>query len=437
MTLGADGRAGHREVDIDAEPDRFSVSVLALEQQRTGLGIARPRHAGGRHTGRPGGLQIYEQRGEGDQQDRGAFGDEKQQELGGAPQAGPRGSVEFIEGSHGKKLREGTKSTAAILRERAPLREHNDRQCSAAAGRRPAWRGAAVRAAAVLCGNVRLLGWRGIEGSRDDVAGQAAFRRAEPTGGGAGSRRTRPPPHLAPDAGRAGQTQPFDAGKSARRPQAFYARHHGAAGAGARRSPAQGQGARGSGAGRREWRGLARRPRRLFAPRGHLARRHLHHGAALVRRQGGDLRLPHRYCLGCAVLIAGVPRGRTPRCRLHPVWRGRGAEPVRPHLSRHQPPWPAPPDHGVAPDDPRRDVRHHHHAARRPRFAADADRRTDCVPADQADRQADVRARDEGRCELRDLSRAFAPDDGRAVRAVHAGVDATTPPRSRRSASSR
>ena len=58
----------------------------------------------------------------------------------------------------------------------------------------------------------------------------------------AGSRRTRPPPHLAPDAGRAGQAQPFDAGKGARRPQAVYARHHGAAGAGARRLPAQGPG---------------------------------------------------------------------------------------------------------------------------------------------------------------------------------------------------
>ncbi len=38
------------------------------------------------------------------------------------------------------------------------------------------------------------------------------------------------------------------------------------------------------------------------------------------------------------------------------------------HLSRHQPARPASPDHGGAPGDFGRDVRHHHDAARRPRL---------------------------------------------------------------------
>ncbi len=49
----------------------------------------------------------------------------------------------------------------------------------------------------------------------------------------------------------------------------------------------------------------------------------------------------------------------------------------RPHLSRHQPARPASPDHGVAADRLRRDVRHHHDAARGPRLATDADRSPD------------------------------------------------------------
>src|SRR3979409_1807319 len=48
----------------------------------------------------------------------------------------------------------------------------------------------------------------GFEGGENADAGQAAFRRAEPAGGGDHSRGNRAPPHLAPDAGRAGQTQP-------------------------------------------------------------------------------------------------------------------------------------------------------------------------------------------------------------------------------------
>src|ERR1700745_1949481 len=42
-------------------------------------------------------------------------------------------------------------------------------------------------------------------------------------------------------------------------------------------------------------RGFTRRARRLFAPRGGLARGHLHHGAAVLWRQGGDLCIPHRH----------------------------------------------------------------------------------------------------------------------------------------------
>ena len=128
-------------------------------------------------------------------------------------------------------------------------------------------------------------------------------------------------------------------------------------------------------------RGRARRPRRLFAPRGHLDRRDLCHAAAVVRRQGRDLRLPHRDRLGRGGLVAAVSRGRAARCGVHPVRRGRGSEPVGLHLSRHQPARPASPDHGVASDHHRRDVRHHHDAAGRARLAADADRGADRLRA--------------------------------------------------------
>ena len=142
----------------------------------------------------------------------------------------------------------------------------------------------------------------------------------------------------------------------------------------------------------RQRRRRARWSGRLFAPRGGVDRRDVCHGAAVVRRQGRDLRLPHRDRLGRGGVIAGVPRERAAGCGLHPVRRSGGAEPVGPHLSRHQPARPASPDHGGAPDDFGRDVRHHHDAARRPRLAADADRGADRLSADQDGRQSDFRA---------------------------------------------
>ncbi len=48
----ADGRPRHRQVDVDAEPRRLGVAGLALEQQRAGARVARPRQH------RPGGLQA-------------------------------------------------------------------------------------------------------------------------------------------------------------------------------------------------------------------------------------------------------------------------------------------------------------------------------------------------------------------------------------------
>ena len=70
---------------------------------------------------------------------------------------------------------------------------------------------------------------------------------------------------------------------------------------------------------------------------------------------------------------------------VYPVRRSGGAEPVRPHLPRHQPARSAPPDHAGAAGDIERDVRHHHHAAGGARLAADADRRPDRLCADQND----------------------------------------------------
>ena len=115
----------------------------------------------------------------------------------------------------------------------------------------------------------------------------------------------------------------------------------------------------------RQRRHRARWTGRLFAPRGGVDRRDLCHGASVVRRQGRDLCLPHRDRLGRGGVIAGVSRKRTAGRGLHPVRRGGGAEPVGPHLSRHQPARPASPDHRGAAGDFGRDVRHHHDAARR------------------------------------------------------------------------
>ena len=47
---GADRRAGHREVDVDAEPGRVGVAVIGLQQQRAGARVARS------DEGRPAGL---------------------------------------------------------------------------------------------------------------------------------------------------------------------------------------------------------------------------------------------------------------------------------------------------------------------------------------------------------------------------------------------
>jgi hypothetical protein len=89
------------------------------------------------------------------------------------------------------------------------------------------------------------------------------------------------------DAGRAGQAQPSTLEKVLGGSPPVHARHHGAAGAGARRLLAQGQdvapaAVRANGDVALD--GL----RRSFAPRGDLARRRLCHGAAVVRRQGGS-----------------------------------------------------------------------------------------------------------------------------------------------------
>ena len=117
--------------------------------------------------------------------------------------------------------------------------ERDDRHCSAAsaaAARRG--RGGSVRFCAD-CASARAS--RDSTGGDDADARQAAFRRAEPAGGGDHPRGARAPPHLAPAAGRAGQAQHLDAGEGARRPPAVHARDHRAAGAGARRLAAQGQ----------------------------------------------------------------------------------------------------------------------------------------------------------------------------------------------------
>ena len=119
-------------------------------------------------------------------------------------------------------------------------REHNDRH-SSAIGRfgAPAGKADVVRFCAELyvCYECR-------ESNRGDDAdaGQAAFRRAKPAGGGDHSRRNRAPPHLPAIAGRAGQAQPFDTGESARRTPSIHPGDHRAAGAGARRLLAQGPG---------------------------------------------------------------------------------------------------------------------------------------------------------------------------------------------------
>ena len=93
-----------------------------------------------------------------------------------------------------------------------------------------------------------------------------------------------------------------------------------------------------------------------------------------------------------------------------------------PRLSRHQPARPVPADHGVAADHHRRDVRHPHDAARRPRLAADADRGADRVRAACDDRGADLRPHRAERRQSRDLQEASAAHHRRAVRDVRVGL---------------
>ena len=81
---------------------------------------------------------------------------------------------------------------------------------------------------------------------------------------------------------------------------------------------------------------------------------------------------------GCSILIFRESERSTPPSR---NTARVGAEPVRPHLSRDQPPRAISADHRGAADHQRRDARHPHHAAGRPRLAAHAGRRADRVRA--------------------------------------------------------
>ena len=197
----------------------------------------------------------------------------------------------------------------------------------------------------------------------DEQSRSVAVRRAR----GAGA-----PAHLPPAPRRSGQDQHLDPGEGAGRTPAVHARHHDPAGRGARRRAAQGQ------------RGHAEprpAPRSRLAPGdlgfysrpgGVLDRGRLPDAASVVRRQGRDLCLPHRDHLGRRHFEPDLPRIGAARCRLRPAGHGVGAEPVRLHLSRHQPAGAIPAGHHLAPDHLRRDVRHHDHAAGRPRRPAHA-----------------------------------------------------------------
>src|SRR6516165_8036097 len=167
-----------------------------------------------------------------------------------------------------------------------PWREQNDWQCLASL------RPEAAEWCGVLCGfvldcasasvavphpivansnfAVGTLEWPDWSRVNHVDAGQAAFRRAKPSGGGNRARGDRASPHLPAVARQAGEAQPFDPRESAGRPASVHACNDGAAGAGAWRLLAQGIGwpAR---AATRQWRYRAGQPRRLFAPRGVLA----------------------------------------------------------------------------------------------------------------------------------------------------------------------
>src|SRR3974390_1831841 len=143
-----------------------------------------------------------------------------------------------------------------------PWREQNDRQCLALLRREAGER------CGVLCGfvldcasasvtirephpycseftanfGVGTLG--GLDWGRVNHAdaGQAAFRRAKPSGGGNRARGDRASPHLPAVARRTGQAQSFDPRESAGRPTPVHACNDGAVGAGAWRLLAQGIG---------------------------------------------------------------------------------------------------------------------------------------------------------------------------------------------------
>ena len=74
-----------------------------------------------------------------------------------------------------------------------------------------------------------------------------------------------------------------------------------------------------------------------------------------------------------------LPGIRAARRQVRPAGSGLGPEPVRLHLPGHEPARPVPPRADLASDHLRRDVRHHDHAAGRPRRPAHPGRRADRV----------------------------------------------------------
>ena len=78
---GADGRAGHREVDIDAEPGCIGVAVVGLQQQRPGPCIGGSYEIGLRILGRPHRLEAYKQGGKSHQDHGSALHQQKQDQL--------------------------------------------------------------------------------------------------------------------------------------------------------------------------------------------------------------------------------------------------------------------------------------------------------------------------------------------------------------------
>lgn len=71
-------RARHRDVDVDAEADRFRVGAILLEEERTGFGIAGLEQAGLLRRRRPARLEAHQQGHEGDQHHRDALRQKEQ-----------------------------------------------------------------------------------------------------------------------------------------------------------------------------------------------------------------------------------------------------------------------------------------------------------------------------------------------------------------------